>query len=105
MGALFVARGAGACLFGCCFGVFRECVECRAGPVLKSFHTYSDVFTLHRKSDRDNNNPHDDVLAPRSTKQRNLVELYLPNVLTHPGILHAFSFWLLVLHAFPHEKP
>jgi hypothetical protein len=76
-------------------------------------HTYSDVFTakfsredtLHRKSDRDNNNPHDDVLAPRSTKQRNLVELYLPNVLTHPGILHAFSFWLLVLHAFPHEKP
>ena len=52
MGALFVARGWLVCCkrvssfitdatdaFGCCFGVFRECVECRAGPVLKSFHS------------------------------------------------------------------
>ena len=35
----FVCCSRLACLFGCCFGVFRECVECRAGPVLKSFHS------------------------------------------------------------------
>ena len=45
MWVLCLLLAAEACLFGCCFGVFRECVECRAGPVLKSLHTHRETDT------------------------------------------------------------